>query len=70
MSIKDFLENLPDSVELENEFVLQWSMPEVGFGQFRFYTKDNVVYCDNECMSKEFIKKILCHMIDNCVLED
>jgi archaellum biogenesis ATPase FlaH len=30
----------------------------------------DVVYCDNECMSKEFIKQVLCDMVDNCVLTD
>ena len=45
-----------------------WGAEGIGFGQLYFYTKDDVVYCDNELMSKEFIKKVLCNMVDECVL--
>jgi hypothetical protein len=70
MTVKDLLQQTPDSVDLSNEFTIEWAAKNVGFGQFKFYTKDDVVYCDNECMSKEFIKQVLCDMVDNCVLTD
>jgi hypothetical protein len=70
MTVKEFLEQVPNSVDLTNEFTIEWTSAQVGFGQFKFYTKDNVIYCDHECMSKEFIKQVLCDMVDNCVLTD
>lgn len=48
-----------------------WGVPDVGFGTFHFYNgKDGKVHCGNETMSKEFIKKVLCDMVDDCVLDD
>jgi hypothetical protein len=70
MTVKALFQQTPDSVDLSNEFTIEWTSTNVGFGQFKFYTKDDVVYCDNECMSKEFIKQVLCDMVDNCVLTD
>ena len=59
-----------DSVDLHSSFGLNWSVKGTGFGQFYFYEKDGKICCANENMSKEFIKKVLCTMIDNCELED
>jgi len=49
-----------------------WSAKGCGFGQLGFYTKedDDKVYCMNEMMSKEFVKKMLCHMVDNAIMDD
>lgn len=61
------------SVSLDPEIsnMILWSVPTVGFGTFHFYNGvDDKVHCGNEYMSKEFIKKVLCDMIDNCVLDE
>lgn len=63
-------ENIEQSVELIDEFTIDWSVPKVGFGQFKFYSKDGIIYCENETMSKDFIKSVLTSMVDNCVLTD
>jgi len=57
--------------ELHNGFGISWSDPEKGFGQFAFYFGNGgeKVICSNELMSKEYIKKVLCAMVDNCELE-
>ena len=48
----------------------RWSAKGFGFGELYFYVdkKDGYVHCDNELMGREFIKDMLCHMVDNCVL--
>lgn len=43
-----------------------WGKPGTGFGQLLFYIRDGELLCDNECMSKEFIKERLCKMVDDC----
>lgn len=50
----------------------RWSASGIGFGQvyFRYDEDRDVIYCDNEMMSKEFIKRILCRMVDECELAD
>lgn len=48
----------------------EWGKENIGFGRFYFYQKDGKVYCNNEMMSKDFIKTMICEMIDNCILED
>ncbi len=47
-----------------------WGKPGTGFGQVLFYTKDGTLHCDNECMSKEFIKERLCKMVDDCKITE
>jgi len=48
-----------------------WIGPR-GFGEFHFYIdrKNGKVYCDNELMSKKFIKDLLCDMVDGCILTE
>ena len=58
------------SQELLNEFTLNWDVEGIGFGQFKFYQKQGVIYCDNETMNKQFIKQVLSNLVDNCILTD
>lgn len=55
------------SVELIKAIYLNWGN-ERGFGQLYFYQKDGQIYCDNELLSKDTIKEILCSMVDDSVL--
>ena len=41
-----------------------------GFGSFTFYMCKGKIMCDNELMSKDFIKKALSVMVDKCVLTE
>ena len=50
-------------------FVIQWSA-NIGFGEYTFYKKDGKWYADNECMSKEFGKKLLEKFLDEVILTD
>lgn len=50
---------------------VSWAANYVGFGQLVFRTDgQGRVHCDNECMSREFIKQVLCKLVDDMVLED
>lgn len=69
MSLQDLFDCQTDSVDLHNDFGLNWSAKGVGFGQFYFYNKDEKLYCSNEFMDKDFIKRVLCQMVDQCELE-
>ena len=49
----------------------RWSAKKIGFGEFRFYVDgDKALHCENESMSKDFIKKLLCCMVDNAVMDE
>ena len=52
-----------------------WSAKGIGFGSFYFFFKKDEngemkLYCDNECMSKAFIKRMLNHMVDDAIMLD
>ncbi len=71
MTIKAFLDSCDNSVDLHKGFGLDWSVTGIGFGQLYFTVDDQgVIHCDSETMGKEFIKMVLCRMVDQCVLSD
>lgn len=70
MSLHDIFESLEDSCKPDRTINFNWTASKVGFGSFYFYEKDGILMCSNECMGKEFIKKMLCNMVDNCELDD
>ena len=44
----------------------QWGIDKVGFGTVSFENDGNGgVTCENEGMSKETIKRLLCYMVDH-----
>ena len=49
---------------------IQWSEKGRGFGEYTFQLKDGKMYCDNECDSRETVKRILCLMVDQCIFLD
>ena len=72
MSLQDFFNTCPTGVHLDKSFTVEWSVTGMGFGQFYFYTDpaDGKIHIDNECMSCDSIKKVLCAMVDQAVLND
>lgn len=70
MSLRDTFDKFEDGADLSNPFTVNWTLKGIGFGQFYFYEKDGVLYCDNEMMSKESIKRVLCTMVDQCKLTE
>ena len=53
---------------LSNHLTINWEGP--GYGTIAFYKKDGKLICDSETMSKDFIKKVLNKIVDDCELED
>lgn len=69
-ALRDFFNSYEDEVSIHKSFGLNWSAKGCGFGQFYFYEKDGKIFCQNEYMGKEFIKRIMCQLVDQCELED
>lgn len=56
------------SINLATSCGFKWLGKE-GFGAF-WFTQENPggnIYLDTECMSKDFIKKILCQLVDDAI---
>jgi hypothetical protein len=70
MSFKKLFDSMDNHVDLHSKFGIDWSVTGIGFGQFYFYEEDGGIYCDNESMSKNFIKMVLCQLVDQCELTD
>lgn len=47
-----------------------WSIDKFGFGTTTFYYEDGKLMCDNETLSKESVKKILCEFVDRAEFID
>lgn len=69
MSLQDFFDSCGDYCKPDGNGGYNWSVKGLGFGQFYFYIKDDKIMCSNELMGKEFIKKMLCQLVDECVLD-
>jgi hypothetical protein len=69
MSIQDMFDNCETYCEPNPGAYFRWSKKGRGFGELSFYFKDDKLMCGNELMSKEFIKKMLCLMVDECELD-
>lgn len=53
---------------LYHPVVINWIVKDCGFGEIKFYQDGDKIYCDNELMSKDFIKGILCLIVDKAIL--
>jgi len=51
-------------IDIEDDFTVLWGREECGWGEFTFFPKEGEIHCDNECMSKEFLKETLCELVD------
>lgn len=70
MSILEMLDRVENGIDIDR-FTISWSMKGIGWGQYHFYMgNDDKVHIQNECMSRESIKKILCMIVDAVVLDD
>lgn len=50
--------------------IINWSVKGVGFGEYAFFQRDGKIYCDNEGMSRESVKKVLCMMVDQAIFPE
>lgn len=51
-------------------FDIRWETRSCGWGRLTFYVKKGRLFCDNQHMSRRFIKKVLCRLADEVELED
>lgn len=42
----------------------------VGFGHLSFKNKDGKIHCSSEGMSREFVKEVLCKLVDEAIFEE
>lgn len=70
MSLKALFAAQPDSTEFTRCPDVRWSRKDVGFGGFYFYTMNGVLHCSSECMGRDFVKKVLCDLVDAAVFDD
>jgi len=47
-----------------------WGIEKFGFGTTTFFYEDGKLMCDNETLSKESIKKIMCKFVDEAEFVD
>lgn len=60
-----------DHIEPRSEVVaFKWSKAQVGFGEFIFFNDPDTgkLTCGSERMGKEFVKEMLCLMVDKSEL--
>jgi hypothetical protein len=70
-SLNNFFDSCEDHVEIDKNFQVSWSIKGIGFGSFTFFTsEDGSVSIDNECCSKEMIKRVLNNLVDKATLFD
>jgi hypothetical protein len=50
--------------------IIKWAKCGFGFGEIALYVENGKIRCGNECMSKDFIKSVLCELVDKAVLND
>lgn len=69
-SFKDSCGPRQDDEGVFTPIMVAWTAKDYGFGEFTFYVIDGKLRCDNEAMGKDFIKKMLCQMVDDAELDD
>ena len=74
-TVKRVLDATPEYVHAEigahDYLIIKWGVPGTGWGEFYCKTdQTGKLIIDNECMSKDFIKKIFNRMIDEAILTD
>ena len=53
----------------DGSFLVQWETVSAGFGTTTFYIKKGKVHCDNETMSRNFLKTVLNKLVDDAILD-
>ena len=68
-NLRKAFEKIEDSCDMIGGCQMDWTAKGCGFGQFYFYHDDDgQLCCSSETMGKEFIKLMLCQMVDDCKL--
>jgi hypothetical protein len=70
--IKDFKKRfgIEPKPSLYHPVVIKWSENGRGFGEYCFWMEEDGIHCDNECDSREVVKRVLCRMVDQAIFQD
>ena len=55
---------------IDDSFALCWQTASAGFGEVTFQRDGDRIVCDNEAMSRAFLKEVLCKLVDTAVMVD
>ena len=58
------------TIEGKEPICFSWGINSFGFGTTTFFYEDDKLKCDNETLSKDSIKKILCALVDEAEFID
>lgn len=50
-------------------FRIAWATESAGFGSVTFYLDEGNLHCDNEAMSRRFLKDVMSKLIDTATLD-
>lgn len=69
--VKAYFDNIRfTDIDVTGELRIRWGAVGIGFGELYMYSDADLLMIDNECMSKEFLKKLFCKIIDQSTLSD
>ena len=67
----DILEVKTDDGNFQTESIMfAWSVKGFGFGTTTFYYENGTLFCDNETLSKDAVKMLLCKFVDSAQFID
>jgi len=69
-NLRKSFEKIEDSCHPTDGVLFTWTAKGTGFGELYFYHKDGKLKCDSETMGKEFVKRMLCQMVDDAEFDD
>lgn len=71
-AVQQFIDETPGFAGMYpgERFALCWGEPGVGFGEVIFVADGDKVGMYTESMGKEFVKKMLCRMVDEAEILD
>ena len=69
--VKEYFDNIRfTDIDVTGELRVRWGAVGIGFGELSMYSDADLLMINNECMSKEFLKKLFCKIIDQSTLSD
>lgn len=69
--VKAYFDNIRFThIDINGTIGVKWSAVGIGGGELLMYSDADLLMIDNECMSKEFLKKLFCKIIDQSALSD
>jgi len=54
----------------EGQIDIDWITVSAGFGHLSFCNKDGKIVCNNEGMSRDFVKQVLIKLVDKAIMAE